>query len=82
MFTASMTKHEINVYLCAILTTLAEVEYSPESSIYLAIGADLSKWHELKALLTSAGLITTEFNAVKITDLGRLMADKINAAMR
>ena len=63
--------------LCAILTTLNEVAFAPESMIYLAIGADLEKWETLKALLCSGGLATSEGHAMRITDKGRAMADKI-----
>ena len=74
-----MTKTEINKYLCAILTTLAEVPYAPESMLYLGIGADLSKWQTLKVFLCSGGLATSENFAMRITDKGREVAAKINA---
>jgi hypothetical protein len=74
-----MNKNEINKYLCAILTTLAEVPFAPESMIYLAMGADLSKWQTLKALLCSSGLATSENYAMSITAKGRELAAKINA---
>jgi len=73
-----MNKNEINKYLCVILTTLAEVPYASESSIYLAIGADLSKWQTLKVILCSSGLATSEGYAMTITDKGRALAEKIN----
>ena len=76
-----MTKNEINKYLCAILTTLNEVAFAPESMIYLAIGADLSKWQTLKVLLCSAGLATSENYAMRITAKGKELAGKINAMM-
>jgi hypothetical protein len=77
-----MNKNEINKYLCAILTTLNEVAFAPESMIYLAIGADLSKWQTLKVFLCSGGLATSEGHAMRITDKGREMANKINAMMK
>lgn len=76
-----MTKLEINKYLCAILTTLNDFPYSPESSIYLAIGADLSKWEFLKSLLIESGLATSDNHAMTITARGRELAGKINALM-
>jgi hypothetical protein len=77
--TANMTKQEINKYLCAILPTLNEVDYAPESMIYLAIGADAGKWEVLKVLLCSSGLATSENYAMRITAKGRELAAKINA---
>lgn len=74
-----MSKQEINKYLCAILTTLNEVDFAPESMIYLAIGADLSKWQSLKGMLCAAGLATSEHYAMRITAKGRELAAKINA---
>lgn len=79
-----MTKNEANKYLCAILTTLAEVQFAPESTIYLACGADLSKWQSLKMMLVQGGLVLLgEFGdyTVSITDKGRELANKINAAV-
>jgi hypothetical protein len=74
-----MSKNEINKYLCAILTTLNEVEFAPESMIYLAIGADMGKWETLKYMLVSARLATSEDSAMRITPRGRELAEKINA---
>lgn len=74
----SMTKQEANKYLCAILTTLAEVPFAPESSIYLAMGMDLGKWQTIRAILLQAGLATSEGYAMTITAKGRELAAKIN----
>lgn len=76
-----MTKQDVTA-IVAILTTLAECEGSPESMIYLAIGADLNRWYQLKAALVSTDLIHEEYNFVTITDKGRVLAEKINAAQR
>ncbi len=76
-----MTKSEINQYLCAIITTLAEVPYSPESTLYLAIGGDLDKWNTLKALLINSGLMTCSGFSCTLTITGHAMAAKINAAL-
>mgnify|MGYP001488244356 CR=1 FL=1 len=73
-----MTKTELNQMLCAVLTTLDEVEYAPESSIYLALEIDLGKFDEVKNMLTSAGLVKSYGNAMSITPAGRAMVVQIN----
>jgi hypothetical protein len=77
-----VNKNEANKYLCAILTTLAEVEFAPESMIYLAIGADMHKWEILKAILCSSGLATSDNHAMSITAKGKELATKINDCMK
>ena len=77
-----MSKNEINKYLCAILTTLSEVEFAPESTIYLAIGADMGKWETLKYMLVSARLATSEGSAMRITPRGRKFSAEINSMMK
>ena len=68
--------------IAVIVTTLAEVDGSPESMLYLAIGADLEYWNTIKYALVSTDLIHEEYNFVTITDKGRALADKINSAMK
>lgn len=71
----------MNKYLCAILTTLDEVDFAPESSIYLAMGMDMSKWEFIKGFLCQYGLATSENFAMRITESGRALAAKINKAL-
>jgi hypothetical protein len=78
----TMTQQELNAKLAAILTTLAEVPYAPESMIYLAVcGGDINEFGKLKALLVTAGLVDSVGSAMTITAKGRAVADKINAAV-
>lgn len=75
-----MTKQE-QIEIAAIITTLAEVEGSPETMLYLGIGSDLDKWNGYKYALTASGLIEVNYNFVTITDKGRDLAAKINATI-
>jgi len=76
-----MTKTQ-QVQIAAILTTLAEVEYAPESIVYLAGQfSSLDDWYQLKYALTHAGLISESNNAVTITPSGKALATKINDAL-
>ena len=75
-----MTRDEVNRKLCAIISTLAEFDFSPESVLYLGIGASLDDWDMLRAFMVNAGLMTCKHNECRLTDAGRTMAANINAA--
>ena len=77
-----MTRDELNKNLCAIITTLDEVPFAPESSLYMAMGMDMSKWETVKQVLVAGNLATFHGFAAYITPIGHAMAAKINAAMR
>jgi hypothetical protein len=75
----TMTREKLNALLCAIISTLAEVEYSPESTLYLGIGSDLEDWNTVKSVLLAGELATVENYTVRITQKGRDLAAKVNA---
>jgi hypothetical protein len=77
-----MTRDELNLNLVAIITTLNEVDFAPESSLYLGLGMDLAKWELIKSILLGANLATCSNNMVKIAPMGVEMAKKINAAKK
>lgn len=75
-----MNKNQLNTALAAILTTAVETEPEPfpESFAYLALGSDIHKWETVKHVLSFSGLATFTGSLVKLTDRGRLMAEKCN----
>jgi hypothetical protein len=76
------TYDELNRALCAIITTLDEVEYAPVSTLYLGIGRDPEKWEAVRQVLEQGNLaIIDADNNVRLTPAGRAMAAKINAFM-
>lgn len=75
-----MTRDQLNLYLAAILSTLAETGSGPESSLYLAIGVSLDEWETIKYLLVHAGFVTEAYNELTITEAGRAIAAKVDAA--
>jgi hypothetical protein len=76
------TYDELNRALCAVISTLDEVEYASESTLYLGLGRDPEKWQAVKEFLEMHHLATFEAdNTVRITPAGRAMAGKINAFM-
>lgn len=82
-----MSRNELNGYLAAILTTLAEVDiaYSikgaSESSLYIALGMDMERWEIVKGVLVGAQLVTIKSHYVQLTAKGQDMASKCNAAL-
>jgi hypothetical protein len=75
-----MTRNELNALLCATITTLDEVPFAPESTLYLGMGADMATWETVKSVLIAGNLATIDAShAVTITEAGRAMAAKINA---
>lgn len=78
-----MTRDQINVFLAACLTTLAEMDCpAPESSFYIALEMNLADWQLIRQILLSANLATISANAVSITAKGREMAAKIEASIK
>ena len=75
-----MSRNDVNAALCAILTTLREVgEPAPESSIYMALGMDIDKYHALRTIMLNCKLVSLSSHALSLTPEGVAMADKINA---
>lgn len=75
-----MTRDELNKNLCAIITTLDEVEFATETSLYIGMGSNLTEWNIIKQVLEAGRLATIDAShAVHITPLGRAVAAKIKA---
>ncbi len=76
-----MSKGQIYARIAAIVSTLAETGGGPESSIYLALGMDMSLWTMLRAVLVENGLVTISGHWCELTDKGRELAEKCNAVL-
>jgi hypothetical protein len=78
-----MNKHEVTTYVAAILTTALETEPDlfPESMAYLATGGDIGKWEVVRHVLVDCEWVTIKGNVIQLTDKGRDMAVKVNAAL-
>lgn len=73
-------KHDLNVKLAAVVATLADFpQGSPETTLYLGTGSNLTEWEMLKTLLLIADLITVKGNWVKIAPEGVILAQKLKA---
>ncbi len=75
-----MTTREINVMLCAVLSTLLAIDghWSPETPIYLALGCDFEKYSLLKQMLCTAGLCTAQSDTLTLTEKGIELARKVD----
>ena len=76
-----MNRAELNRAVCAVLTTLADVDatFAPESSLALAIGLD--KWPTVRSVLLAGSLVSIKGYSVTLTSKGRAAADQIRAFM-
>lgn len=73
----------LNAEVAAILTTLAEVGgESPRTPIYMALGSNLARFEGVESLLKAAGLITGTSEVITLTEKGRAMAAKCEAALK
>ena len=81
-----MEKKRLEVGVAAVLTTLAVVDGpQPQGPMYMALvsGADYSweDWELLRRIMLEAGMVTTTNETMSLTDRGRGMALKLEAAL-
>ena len=79
-----MTRNDVNVALCGVLTTAAEVsEPAPLTFLYLplqaSLGFSLDDFYGLMGIITKAGLGVTTDDTLTLTQAGKDMAAKIQA---
>lgn len=76
-----MEKNQVLKLVAAVITTVDEVNFAPESMVYLGLGVNLDQWYTIKGMMTGAGLVTAQYDTLTITPAGHALAQKINAAM-
>jgi hypothetical protein len=74
-----MDKNRLMVLVAAVVTTLAESEGCPESTLYLICGSDMDRWNTLRHVLTNGGWVRILNHYVTLTEDGRTLAESINA---
>lgn len=83
-----MDRRHLNIIICALITTIAEFtdEFgAPEGVLYAGLmdRVDHATFQEIIDLLISAGMIERQAGPVLVvTDKGRALADKANAAIK
>lgn len=65
--------------MCGLVMTLAETEWMPRSTLYIAIGCDLQEALAVERVAVKAGYVETSSTVIKITDDGRALARKLEA---
>lgn len=79
-----MDKQQLLSWIAGILTTLNEVSPNdpiPASSIYLAMGMNMSDYELVRNMMTSAGWISTTPSTIALTQKGRDKAIELEQAM-
>jgi len=77
-----MTKEVLLTRIAATITTLAETNGSPESTIYLAFGSNIHEWEILRDVLVKAGLVKISGNYVTLTAEGKVKAVQLEALIK
>lgn len=68
--------------MAAILTTLAELDGAPESTLYLFCDMDMQVWGGMKHMLLTADLIQVTNYYVTLTKKGRKLAEQVEKAIK
>lgn len=77
-----MDRNTMMAMVASILSTLNEEDgWCPASMIYLLAGSDLAAYEAIIGRLVEAGWVTRTAETITITDAGREIARKIDAAM-
>ena len=78
-----MNKTQANAVLCAILSTVAaSPEGAPAGILYAAMvgKATLAEYQALEGIAVAKGLVTKDGHLLTITEAGKAIAAKIDAA--
>ena len=69
--------------IAVVLSALVEQDgyWSPLTPIYLALGSDMDRYHQVVTLMARAGLVTTTADTVTLTSFGVEKAEIINRAI-
>jgi len=79
-----MDKQQLLTWIAGILTTLNEVSPNdpiPASSIYLAMGMNMSDYEIVRNMMLAGGWISTTSSTIALTQKGRDKAIELENAM-
>ena len=77
-----MDKNTLVTRIAAIVTTLAEINGSPESMLYIFCNMNMSEYETIRDILRNAGLVKIAGNYVTLTDKGKRTANELNTVIR
>ncbi len=76
-----MSERDVKIKILSTLSAIAATEDGcPESSLYLALGSEMRTWEMVRGVLSDMKFITVKGNYVRLTEAGKVMAAKIDAA--
>lgn len=78
-----MNKNQALVRIASAVTALADIDDgAPESTFYLAFGANLDEWNAIRHVLVKGGLVEIKSHWVRLTAKGRALAAELNQALK
>ena len=77
-----MDKNLLLTRVAAIVTTLEETNGTPESMLYIFCDMDMSAYEIVRDILVKANLVTIKGHYVTLTNEGKSMAQRLNAAIK
>ena len=77
------SKQQLLIDIAAILSTLSEIpsHEGVASSIYMALGHDYERYINVASIMDRVGYIKMSTTNIKLTPLGLVKAQEINAAI-
>lgn len=78
----AMSKDVVLTRVAAIVTTLDEMDGSPESMLYIFCEMNMDDYQMIRDILVKAGFVTINGNYVTLTASGKETAKKLNVALK
>lgn len=76
-----MTKDVVFTRVAAIVSTLADVNGSPESMLYILCDMNMDDWQIIRDILLRCDLVSIKGHYVTLTENGKAVAVKINSVI-
>lgn len=76
-----MNRKDLLVKIAAIISVLAEVDGSPESTLYLACGSDMALWEVIRSILVESGQVKISNHYARLTEVGKETAARLNHSL-
>lgn len=77
-----MNKHEVYARIAAIITTLAEFDYSvAESTIYIALDMDFDLYHRVSRIMQQIDVVRITGHRISLTATGRAFAAELQETL-
>lgn len=77
-----MTKDVVITRIAAIVSTLEDVNGTPESMLYILCDMNMDDWQMIRDILIRANLVTIKGHYVTLTEQGKETANKLNSVIK